>query len=68
MFHLDDSEAGIYKDLSTIDADLRNRYWMVYKPAQLRHDGLFHQIYVGASGPTDNVTIDVRSGYYAPDR
>ena len=67
VFHLDDSEAGIYQDLSTIDSDLRNQYWMVYRPAELRHDGLFHQIYVGASGPIDNITVDVRSGYYAPD-
>ncbi len=68
VFHLDDSDAGIYKDLSTIDSDLRNQYWMVYRPAELKHDGLFHQIYVGISGPTDNINIDVRSGYYAPDR
>jgi Ca-activated chloride channel homolog len=67
LFHLDDSEAGIYKDLNTIDSDLRNRYWMVYRPAELKHDGRFHRIYVGISGPTNNFIIDVRSGYYAPD-
>jgi Ca-activated chloride channel family protein len=65
VFHLDDSEAGIYKDLSTIDSGLRNQYWVVYRPAELRHDGKFHQIYVGAA--TDNITIDARTGYYAPD-
>ena len=67
LFHLDDSEVGISKDLNTIESDLRNQYWMVYRPAELRHDGRFHQIYVGISGPLDKATIDVRSGYYAPD-
>jgi Ca-activated chloride channel family protein len=67
LFHLDDSEVGISKDLNTIESDLRNQYWMVYRPAELRHDGRFHQIYVGLSGQSDKVTIDVRSGYYAPD-
>jgi VWFA-related protein len=67
LFHLDDSEVGIFKDLTNIESDLRNQYWMVYRPAELRHDGRFHQIYVGTSGPLDKVTIDVRSGYYAPD-
>jgi Ca-activated chloride channel family protein len=66
LFHLDDSEGEIFKDLNTIESDLRNQYWMVYRPAELRHDGRFHQIYVGISGPY-KVTIDVRSGYYAPD-
>jgi Ca-activated chloride channel family protein len=67
LFHLDDSEAGMNKDLNTIDADLRNQYWMVYRPAELKHDGRFHQIYLGISGSLDKVAIDVRSGYYAPD-
>jgi Ca-activated chloride channel homolog len=67
LFHLDDSEVGIFKNLNTIESDLRNQYWIVYRPAELRHDGRFHQIYVGISGPLDKVTIDVRSGYYAPD-
>jgi Ca-activated chloride channel homolog len=67
LFHLDDSEVGIFKDLNTIESELRNQYWLVYRPAELRHDGRFHQIYVGVSSPLDKVTIDVRSGYYAPD-
>jgi hypothetical protein len=37
LFHLDDSEVGISKDLDTIESDLRNQYWMVYRPAELRH-------------------------------
>ncbi len=67
LFHLDDAGAGIFNDLNTIESELRNQYWMVYRPAELRHDGRFHQIYVGISSPSDKVTIDVRSGYYAPD-
>ena len=67
LFHLDDAEAGIFNDLNTIESELRNQYWIVYRPAELRHDGRFHQIYVGISSRSDKVTIDVRSGYYAPD-
>lgn len=67
IFHVDDSEAAIYKDLSSIDSDLRNQYWLIYRPAELKHNGLFHQVYVGSSNAADHITIDVRSGYYAPD-
>ena len=67
VFLLDDSAAETYKNLSTIDAALRNQYWLVYSPVELKHDGLFHQIYVGTSDSADNVTIGVRAGYYAPD-
>ena len=51
-----------------MDADRRNQYWMVYRPVELKHYGRFHQIYVGTSSRTDDITIDVRSVYYAPDR
>ena len=67
VFHLDDPETETYKNLSTIDGALRNQYWLVYRPTELKHDGLFHQIYVGTSDSADNVTIGVRAGYYAPD-
>jgi Ca-activated chloride channel family protein len=67
LFHLDIPESDIYKDLKTIESDLRNQYWIVYRPAELKHDGRFHQIYLGMSSPSDQVTIDVRSGYYAPE-
>jgi len=67
VFHLDDPETETYKDLSTIDGALRNQYWLVYRPAELKHDGLFHQIYVGTSDSANNVIIGIRAGYYAPD-
>lgn len=62
VFHDDDSEAGIYDDLRTIETDLRNQYLLIYKPAELRHDGSFHHIELKASERVDS--IKVRSGYY----
>jgi len=63
IFDLDESETEIDQNLSTIDAALRNQYWLAYRPAELKHDGLFHQIYVGTSDSVNNVT----SEYYAPE-
>jgi Ca-activated chloride channel family protein len=66
VFHDDDSDAGIYDDLRIIEADLRNQYRLVYKPAELRHDGSFHRIELKA--PERVESIVVRAGYYAPAR
>jgi hypothetical protein len=66
VFHDDDPEAGIYNDLRTIETDLRNQYRLVYKPAELKHDGLFHRISLQA--PERASSISIRSGYYAPSR
>jgi len=66
VFHDTGSEAGIYDDLRTIEADLRNQYRLVYKPAVLKHDGSFHRIELKAPERVDSITI--RSGYYAPAR
>ncbi|HTV81674.1 MAG TPA: VWA domain-containing protein [Acidobacteriaceae bacterium] len=66
MFYLDEGNAEVRRDLNWIDADVRDRYWLVYRPAQLTHDGSFHEIYVGTSRP--DTTIDVNAGYYAPSR
>jgi VWFA-related protein len=64
VFHDDDSESEIENDLRIIEADLRNRYVLVYKPAELKHDGGFHRIELR---PPDRVeSIVARSGYYAP--
>ncbi|MFZ0339800.1 MAG: VWA domain-containing protein [Terracidiphilus sp.] len=65
-FELDDTEAEVNRDLDIIDSDLRDRYWLVYRPVELKHNGSFHTIYVGASDPARDLTIDVRSEYYAP--
>jgi VWFA-related protein len=64
VFFDDDSNVGIYNDLRTIEADLRNQYRLVYKPEVLRHDGAFHRIEL--LGPERAGNIIVRSGYYAP--
>jgi Ca-activated chloride channel homolog len=64
VFFDDESDAGIYNDLRTIEADLRNQYRLVYKPQDLKHDGSFHQI--DLMGPARAGNIMVRSGYYAP--
>ena len=44
VFYDDDSEAGIDNDLRTIEADLRNQYRLIYKPAELKRDGSYHRI------------------------
>lgn len=66
IFHLDESDADIRRDRDRIDADVRNRYWLVHRPAELKHDGSFHSIYVGTSRP--DTMIKVCAGHYAPDR
>ena len=59
-------EAEIKEDLEMIQSNLRNQYWLIYNPPQLKRDGSFHQITIL---PSDRVaTISTRSGYYAPTR
>jgi VWFA-related protein len=66
VFRDEDSDTAIYDDLRTIEADLRNQYRLIYKPAELKHDGSFHRIQL--KGPERVERIDVRTGYYAPAR
>jgi len=64
VFPADDTEDAIWSDLRTIESEMRNQYRVVYNPANLRHDGSFHEIELQ---PPDRVgRIEVRSGYYAP--
>jgi Ca-activated chloride channel family protein len=63
ILYAGDSEAQVLSDLRTIEADLRNQYRLIYRPATLRHDGSFHRIDLTA--PQRDATITVRSGYYA---
>jgi Ca-activated chloride channel family protein len=66
VFLADDTEEGIWNDLQAIESEIRNQYRLVYNPANLKHDGAFHQIELQ---PPDRVShIEVRSGYYAPVR
>jgi Ca-activated chloride channel family protein len=64
VFKNEGSDEAIYDDLRTIEADLRDQYRLVYKPAELRHDGSFHRIQL--KGPERVESLEVRSGYYAP--
>jgi len=64
VFHDDETETQIAHDLGTIEVDLRNQYRLVYKPAELKHDGSFHRIEL--QGPERVNSIVVRNGYYAP--
>jgi Ca-activated chloride channel homolog len=66
VFHGRDSADQVAADLSTIEADLRDQYRLVYKPADLKHDGAFHHI--ALIGPERVAHINARSGYYAPGR
>jgi Ca-activated chloride channel homolog len=64
VFLVDDSEAAIWRDLETIESEMRNQYRLVYKPANLKHDGTFHEILLQ---PPNRVNrVEVRSGYFAP--
>jgi VWFA-related protein len=65
VFYDDDSDAAIYDDLRIIEADVRNQYRLVYKPAELRHDGSFHRIEL--TGPERVGSVNIRAGYYAPE-
>jgi Ca-activated chloride channel family protein len=64
VFHWDDSAAAIYEDLRTIERELRNQYRIVYRPAEIKHDGSFHHIEL--EFPERVRSIAIRSGYYAP--
>jgi VWFA-related protein len=66
VFYDDDSQAVIDNDLRTIEAELRNQYRLVYKPAELKHGGAYHRIEL--KGPDRVDSIVIRSGYYAPGR
>ena len=64
VFHDDDPAADIFTDLHTIEANLRNQYRVVFRPADLAHDGAFHPIVLAT--PDRVATLTIRSGYYAP--
>ena len=64
LFYEDASAADIFTDLHTIDSNLRNQYRLVFRPANLAHDGAFHPIVLET--PDRVATLTIRSGYYAP--
>jgi len=64
VFYGDDSSERVDIDLRTIETDLRSQYRIIYKAAQIRHDGSFHRIELKTPERVDSLSI--RSGYYAP--
>ena len=64
VFHDDDVDAEIDKDIAAMEAEQRSRYWLVYRPGELKRDGAFHPVTV--LGPDRVKSIEVRNGYYAP--
>jgi Ca-activated chloride channel homolog len=66
IFNAGNSDAEIDDDLRIIEANLRNQYRLIYRPAELVHNGSFHRIELRAPERVDSIVI--RSGYYAPFR
>jgi Ca-activated chloride channel family protein len=66
VFTVGDSDNEIDSDLGIIEAELRNQYRVIYNPAELKRNGMFHRIELQT--PERVATISIRSGYYAPDR
>jgi Ca-activated chloride channel homolog len=62
VFHADDSQAEINKNLNIIEENLRNQYFLSYHPSTLKPDGSFHHIEL--RGPVRVDSFGVRSGYY----
>jgi Ca-activated chloride channel family protein len=54
----------VLANLRFIEANLRNQYLLVYRPAEMTHNGAFHRIEL--LGPDRVADIHVRTGYYAP--
>ena len=66
VFEANESEDAVLHNLQQIESEMRNQYRLVYNPAELKHDGAFHEIELQ---PPDRVSrVVVRSGYYAPSR
>jgi VWFA-related protein len=57
------SSAELGKSILQLDDDLRDRYTLVYRPANLHLDGKFHSIQLSA--PQRAASFLMRSGYYA---
>jgi Ca-activated chloride channel family protein len=66
VFNIQDSDEEIDTNLAAIEADLRDQYRLIYRPADLIPNGSFHRITLKA--PERVATISIRSGYYAPFR
>lgn len=60
----DQDTPGIEGDLRTVEADLRDYYLLVYRPASLKPNGAFHRIRLECL--RKDVAINARTGYGAP--
>jgi VWFA-related protein len=58
-----DQDKGQLENLRLIEGDVRNQYEVVYKPLNLKVDGVFHRIKLDC--PHRSAFFDVRTGYYA---
>jgi hypothetical protein len=66
LFYTDDPDGDIHADIDTVASDLRNEYFLLYRPKTLNHDGAFHRIIL--IGPERVAKIVGTSGFYAPAR
>ena len=66
VFPADDAPDAISMDLKIIESEIRNQYRLVYKPANLLHNGAFRAIELQLPDRVNKV--EVRSGYFAPLR
>ncbi len=62
VFFDDEPDAVIDKNLGLIEGDLRNQYRLIFRPAELRHDGSFHHLELHT--PDRVHAVNVRTGYY----
>ncbi len=62
VFRANDPDAFV--DLRIIESNLRNQYRLVFRPANLQHNGAFHPL--ALETPDRVATLTIRSGYYAP--
>lgn len=66
VFEAADSNDALWHDLQQVESEMRNQYRLVYNPAELKHDGAFHEIELQTPDRVSRVVV--RSGYYAPSR
>ena len=64
LFPIDSPGTDVHADIETLAAELRNEYFLLYRPKNLKHDGAFHSIVL--VGPGRVSTLTGTSGFYAP--
>ena len=64
LFYDDDPEDKIHTDIETVESDLRNVYYLLYRPKTLLSDGAFHKVVL--VGPQRVAQIGGTSGFCGP--